>query len=78
MPLRAARRFEERIPHAPSAAPATHVQINLLSAPVIAKYKAAITHATVPKVIRVTTDLISDLFSELPFELTKEAYKRWR
>jgi len=28
----------------------------------------------VPKVIRVTTDFISELL----FELTKEAYKRWR
>ena len=78
MPLRAARRFEYRIPHAPSAAPATHVQINLLSAPVIAKYKPAITHATVPKVIRVTTDFISEFFSEPLTELMEEAYKRWR
>ena len=36
------------------------------SAPVIAKTNPAITHAAVPKEIRVTTDLIS--------ELTEEAY----
>ena len=66
------------MPHAPSAAPATQVQTILLSALVITKYTPAITHAAVPKVIRVTTDLISDLLSELLFELTKEAYKRWR
>jgi len=40
------------------------------SAPVIAKTNPAIIHATVPKVIRVTTDLIS--------ELMEEAYSLWR
>ena len=49
------------------------VQINLLSAPPIASAIAAITQATVPKVIRVTTELISDLF----LELIEKAYKRW-
>jgi hypothetical protein len=40
------------------------------SAPVIARTNPAITHATVPKVIRVTTDFIS--------ELMEEAYSKWR
>ena len=62
------------MPHAPKSAPATHVQITLASAPVIAKTIPAITHAAVPKEIRVTTDFISELF----FKSTKEAYKRWR
>jgi len=35
---------------------------------------AAITQITVPKVIRVTTELISDLFPEL----IEKAYKRWQ
>jgi hypothetical protein len=48
------------------------VQINLLSAPIITSAIAAIIQATVPKVIRDTTDLISD---EL-FELIEKSYKR--
>jgi hypothetical protein len=70
IPLRAARRFEYRIPQAPSAAPATQVQITFASAPVITKTIPAITHAAVPKEIRVTTDFISELL----FKSTKEAY----
>ena len=70
IPLRAARRFEYRIPQAPKAVPATQVQITFASAPVIARTIPAITHATVPKVIRVTTDFIS--------ELMEEAYSIWR
>jgi hypothetical protein len=71
MPLRAARRFEYLIPQVPKAVPATQVHINLLSAPLIASAIAAITQTTVPKVIRVTTELISDLLSEL----MEKAYK---
>jgi hypothetical protein len=73
MPLRAARRFEYLMPQAPKAAPATQVQISLLSAPLIASAIPAIIHTAVPKVIRVTTEFISDL---LP-ELIRKAYKRW-
>ena len=51
-----------------------HVQITLASDPVIAKTIPAITHAAVPKEIRVTTDFISEFL----FKSTKEAYKLWR
>lgn len=40
------------------------VQITFDSAPVIAKTNPAIVHATVPKVIRVTADFISELMEE--------------
>jgi hypothetical protein len=40
------------------------------SAPVIARTNPAITQTAVPKVIRVTTDFIS--------ELMEEAYSSWR
>lgn len=48
--------------------------MSLASEPVIAKTIPAITHAAVPKEIRVTTVFISELL----FKSTKEAYKRWR
>ena len=46
----------------------------MASAPAITKIIAAITHAAVPKEIRVTTDFISELL----FKFTKEAYWSWR